>query len=95
VTGLLLGVFFFGGLWWTIRKGLSSKHPAVLFFGSLFLRTGLVLGGFRLVSGAKWEPLLISLLGFLTARWIVKYFIETTERQVCTEKEYGHAPQSR
>ena len=23
-AGLLLGAFFFGGLWWTVRKGASS-----------------------------------------------------------------------
>ena len=28
VTGALLGVIFFGGLWWTIRKGFrpNSRH---------------------------------------------------------------------
>jgi F1F0 ATPase subunit 2 len=35
----LLGTIFFGGLWWTIRKGISSKQPAALFFFSLLLRT--------------------------------------------------------
>jgi F1F0 ATPase subunit 2 len=29
-TRVLLGVIFFGGLWWTVRKGLSSKRPASL-----------------------------------------------------------------
>jgi heme A synthase len=37
----LLGVIFFGGLWWTVRKGLSSKRPALCFFGSLLLRTSM------------------------------------------------------
>ena len=31
VAGLLLGGFFFGGLWWTVRKGVSAKRPALLF----------------------------------------------------------------
>jgi hypothetical protein len=30
-AGVLLGVFFFGGLWWTVRRGLSSKRPALCF----------------------------------------------------------------
>ena len=29
-AGLVLGAIFFGGLWWTVRIGLSSLHPAVL-----------------------------------------------------------------
>ena len=35
VAGVLLGAIFFGGLWWTVRKGVSSKQPALWFFGSL------------------------------------------------------------
>jgi len=35
VTGLLLGAIFFGGLWWTVRKGVSSKQPALWFGPSL------------------------------------------------------------
>jgi F1F0 ATPase subunit 2 len=35
VAGLLLGGFFFGGLWWTVRKGVSAKRPALLFYGQL------------------------------------------------------------
>jgi F1F0 ATPase subunit 2 len=30
-AGLLLGAIFFGGLWWTVRKGVSSKRPALWF----------------------------------------------------------------
>jgi F1F0 ATPase subunit 2 len=37
-AGVLLGAFFFGGLWWTVRRGLSSKRPAFWFLGSLLLR---------------------------------------------------------
>jgi F1F0 ATPase subunit 2 len=48
VTGVLLGAMFFGGLWWTVRKGVSSKRPALWFFGSLLLRTSIALAGFYL-----------------------------------------------
>ena len=44
--GLVLGAVFFGGLWWTVRKGVSSKQPALWFLGSLLLRTGIVAGRF-------------------------------------------------
>ena len=33
-AGLLLGAFFFGGLWWTVIKGASSQRPALWFFGN-------------------------------------------------------------
>ena len=41
LAGALLGVFFFGGLWWTVQKGVTSETPALWFLGSLLLRTGL------------------------------------------------------
>ncbi|CAN5307551.1 ATP synthase subunit I [soil metagenome] len=71
VSGLLLGSIFFGGLWWTIRESVSCKNPALLFMGSLLLRTGLVLGGFYLACASDWLHLVICLLGFVTARRIV------------------------
>jgi F1F0 ATPase subunit 2 len=71
VAGVLLGAIFFGGLWWTIREGVSSPRPATWFFVSLLLRVSIVLAGFYLVSGGHWERLLACLLGFVTARFLV------------------------
>ena len=70
VTGLVLGAVFFGGLWLTVRRGVSSKNPAPVFLISLLVRSGLVLGGFYLVAGGQWERLPACGLGFVTARLI-------------------------
>jgi len=69
--GATLGTLFFGGLWWTVQKGLTSNHPALWFFGSTLLRTGLVLAGFFFVSAGDWQRLLACLLGFFIARIVV------------------------
>ena len=50
VAGVLLGAIFFGGLWWTVRKGVSSEQPALWFFGSLLLRMSIALAGFYFVA---------------------------------------------
>ena len=71
VTGVLLGVMFFGGLWWTVRKGVSSERPALWFLGSLLLRTIITLTGFYFVARGDWQSLLVCLLGFVIARPIV------------------------
>lgn len=71
VAGVLLGTMFFGGLWWTVRQGVSAKRPALWFLGSLLLRTGIVLAGFYVVAGGHWERLLLCLLGFVIAHFIV------------------------
>jgi F1F0 ATPase subunit 2 len=69
IAGLLMGSVFFGGLWWTVRKGLVSQHPALWFIGSLILRMSLVLTGFYLITRhGNWQLLLSCLLGFIVAR---------------------------
>jgi F1F0 ATPase subunit 2 len=70
-AGGIIGAIFFGGLWWTVRKGLTSKKPSLWFFGSLVVRTILALAGFYFVSGGEWKKLLACLLGFVIARVIV------------------------
>ena len=70
-TGVLLGAIFFGGLWWTVRKGLSSTQPALWFLGSLLLRTWLTLAGFYFVARGNWVRLPVCLVGFVAARLIV------------------------
>ncbi len=57
VTGLVLGAIFFGGLWWTVRKGVSSPRPALWFLGSTLLRMSIVLAGFYFVGRGHWERL--------------------------------------
>lgn len=71
VTGGILGILFFGGLWWTVLKGLASPRPALWFFGSLLLRTGIVLGGFYVAAGSDWKRWLACLAGFALARLLV------------------------
>src|SRR5271165_6934322 len=77
-AGLLLGAFFFGGLWWTVIKGVSSERPALWFFGSMMLRMSITLAGFYFVGREDWQRWLLCLLGFVIARSIVKWL---TRRQ--------------
>ena len=92
VTGVLLGAMFFGGLWWTVRKGVSSKRPALWFFGSLLLRTSIALAGFYFVAGGHWERLLVCLLGFVIARLIVTRLTRAAEKPTYLAQEASHAP---
>ncbi|MCW5600822.1 ATP synthase subunit I [Nitrosomonas sp.] len=71
MAGLVLGTIFFGGLWWTVQKGISFKHPAIWFLGSWLLRTSIILVGFYVVSDGYWDRLLACLLGFIIMRFIV------------------------
>jgi F1F0 ATPase subunit 2 len=92
VTGVLLGAMFFGGLWWTLRKGLSSGQPALWFLGGLLLRTGIALAGFYFIARGRWERLLVCLLGFVAARLIVVRLTRVPEKPTCLAREASHAP---
>jgi F1F0 ATPase subunit 2 len=92
VTGVLLGAMFFGGLWWTVRKGVASKEPALWFFGSLLLRTSIALAGFYYIARGHWERLLVCLLGFIIARLIVTRLTRAAEKPTYLAQEASHAP---
>jgi F1F0 ATPase subunit 2 len=67
-VGMGAGLFYFGGLWWTVRRLPSARQPALLTFGSFFVRTGLSLAAFYFASGGHWQRILASLLGFIIVR---------------------------
>ncbi|RXA16584.1 ATP synthase subunit I [Methanosarcina sp. MSH10X1] len=92
IAGFLLGAFFFGGLWWTVQRGLSSRRSALWFLGSLLLRTGIAVAGFYFASGGHWERLLICLLGFFVMRSIVLRLTRAPEEESSQlTKEASHA----
>jgi F1F0 ATPase subunit 2 len=71
LSGTLLGVIFFGGLWWTVRRGLLSPVAALWFSASSLIRIAAAAGGFYVVSHGEWQRLLACLLGFFVARIVV------------------------
>jgi len=92
VAGVFLGVLFFGGLWWTVQKGSSSKWSALWFFGSLLIRTGVVLSGFYLIGHGHWVRLLLCLPGFILARLAVTRVTGASSKPESPEHEASHAP---
>jgi F1F0 ATPase subunit 2 len=93
VAGLLLGAIFFGGLWWTVRKGVLSKHPAFWLLSSLLLRMGIALAGFYFVGRGNWERLVICLLGFVIGRIIVMRLTRVSIQHRHSEAKVAiHAP---
>lgn len=91
-AGILLGAVFFGGLWWTVVRGVSSSRPALWFLGSMLLRTGIVLSGFYFVSAGDWKRLLAGLVGFVIARLVVKRLIRVAQQPGQLVRKAGHAP---
>jgi len=73
--GGVLGALFFYGLWVTVKRSVATKIPALWFLGSTVLRTVIILAGFYFVSKGNLQRLLVCLLGFVLARYIVKRLV--------------------
>lgn len=87
-AGAALGLLFYGGLWWTVLKGLrAGSNPAIWFLGSEVLRAGITLTGFYLVASGDLKRLLFCFGGFLIGRVIVTRFTRPPKKM-----EGSHAP---
>lgn len=71
LAGAGIGIFYFGGLWLTVRRLPTAQHPALLTLGSFFGRSAATLFGFYLVMDGRWERLITCLLGFVAMRIIL------------------------
>ena len=71
VAGLLLGTFYYGGLWWTVRQVQSAQRPGLLFTASFITRTLVVIGGFFLVTRGDGLLILVCLVAFIGVRMVL------------------------
>jgi F1F0 ATPase subunit 2 len=94
VAGLGLGAMFFGGLWWTLQKAMTSQQPALWFASSLLLRTGLTLLGIYFVSAGHWQRMLACLLGFAVSRVAITWLTRPRPSPVRLGRKVSHAAQS-
>lgn len=67
-AGMILGCFFFGSLWLTVRQLPTTGWPVRLVVGSYFGRMAIALLGFYLIMQGDWQRAIAGLLGFITAR---------------------------
>jgi F1F0 ATPase subunit 2 len=65
--GLAIGAFFYGGLWWTVRR-LSVKAAGLWLLGSFLMRAVIALAGFYAIARGTWYGTAACLAGFLAAR---------------------------
>ena len=67
--GMILGVVYFSGLWFTVRYIKNGAHQAFWLIASLILRLTLLLAVFYLIlSYGHWGHLLAVLAGFVAVR---------------------------
>ena len=75
LAGFGLGVFFYGGLWLTVRQLPVSRHPALLSLGSFWIRSAAVAAGFVFLMNRRWDFGLWLLVAFSIGRFAVSGFL--------------------
>lgn len=94
--GGLLGGLFFGGLWWTVQKGLHSTHAGAWFLTSSVVRIGVAIVGIYLITYGQWSRMLACLLGFIAARFLVIWLTpksgDTSDAEPVVNNDHHNAP---
>jgi F1F0 ATPase subunit 2 len=67
-AGAVLGAFYFGTLWLVVRRLDRLARPAVWLGITGIARLAVVLTLLALLAGARWEPLVAALVGFVAVR---------------------------
>jgi F1F0 ATPase subunit 2 len=79
LAGTAIGLYYFGLLWWTIRRIPRARHPAALVTGSFVVRIGVALAAFAFVMNGRWERMAACLAGFLLVRQLMIARVRPTE----------------
>ncbi len=70
-AGMILGFFYFQGLWQTVRRLPDIRRPVWSMSWSFVARVLFVMVGFYFVMGGHIERLAMAMAGFLLARQIL------------------------
>ncbi|MFZ0490128.1 MAG: ATP synthase subunit I [Salegentibacter sp.] len=93
IEGFALGIFFFGGLWYSVKKAVVSTKPLLWTFGSFFVRMSVTILVFYLSGAGDWRRFLAILVGFMAARFTVIYVTKTIDAKQ-PEQKVNHETES-
>jgi len=71
LAGSVLGFIFYGGLWLTVRKVVTTKRQPLWLPASLFVRILITFVGFFIICAASSKNFASCIAGFVVARLIV------------------------
>lgn len=72
VSGLILGIIFYGGLWFTVKQGITSQGAWWWFIISYYVRLSIVISGFYFIGQSDWRRFLTCFAGFVVVRIATK-----------------------
>lgn len=88
LIGLLMGILYFGGLYFSTQKFNSAKSPALFMILSFVLRMGILIVGFYYLSKSGYKNILIGLLGVMLVRFIMVFNIKNRPSKSIKERKW-------
>jgi F1F0 ATPase subunit 2 len=76
IIGIAIGLFFYGGLWVTVRALPTTRHPILLTLSSFWGRTAIGVSGFWAATNGRWQNAVAALAGFLAGRIVIWAFVD-------------------
>ena len=71
LAGLGIGLWYFGGLWFTVCGLPTTRHPALLLLSSFMVRVITSVWGFYVVMQGSGARLVAAFLGFVAIRTVL------------------------
>lgn len=69
--GVVLGLVFFGGLYWSVNKLPTVKNPALLMMGSMVARMAILLVGLYFLMAGDIKNLLAAVVGVMVIKFVM------------------------
>ena len=80
-AGLALGVLYFGGLWWTVRRLPRVRRPHVWTFGSFIIRATVTVAAFVWIANLEWRYAASCMAGFVLLRLVMTRVLRPDPKQ--------------
>ncbi|HSR05454.1 MAG TPA: ATP synthase subunit I [Proteiniclasticum sp.] len=71
IVGVLVGILFFGGLYFTVKKLTTIKYPALFMMLSLIVRLVILAGGIYLIMDGGIQNVLSAMAGIILVRLVM------------------------
>lgn len=76
LIGLILGIIYFGGLYYSTKKFTKVKRPALFMVLSFIIRMGILVVGFYYLTKTDYKNVLIALVGVILTRFIIIFKVK-------------------
>jgi F1F0 ATPase subunit 2 len=93
LAGIILGLFYYGTLWLTVRRVTHLRRPTMALAISLVLRAAIVVAVLYGLMRGDWYNLVAALIGFIAGRFVVDARVKRSPRISYVERNKERSEQ--